>query len=105
MLFSCFAYIITFVTYVTSVIFLRSYFRYFSYITLLLLQRNPHVPTVHFNYRYFEVSEKDGSKQWWFGGGTDLTPYYLDKEVCESHPATWTNRYVNDILLPGLRGM
>lgn len=21
-----------------------------------------------------------GSKQWWFGGGTDLTPVYINKE-------------------------
>ncbi|XP_038128180.1 oxygen-dependent coproporphyrinogen-III oxidase, mitochondrial [Cyprinodon tularosa] len=42
--------------------------------------RNPHIPTVHFNYRYFEIEEEDGSKQWWFGGGTDLTPVYIDKE-------------------------
>uniref|UniRef100_A0A3Q0S6K3 Oxygen-dependent coproporphyrinogen-III oxidase, mitochondrial n=1 Tax=Amphilophus citrinellus TaxID=61819 RepID=A0A3Q0S6K3_AMPCI len=42
--------------------------------------KNPHIPTVHFNYRYFEVEEEDGSKQWWFGGGTDLTPVYIDKE-------------------------
>ncbi|KAM4548409.1 oxygen-dependent coproporphyrinogen-III oxidase, mitochondrial [Odontesthes bonariensis] len=42
--------------------------------------KNPHIPTVHFNYRYFEIEEEDGSKQWWFGGGTDLTPVYVDKE-------------------------
>uniref|UniRef100_A0A3P9ID73 Oxygen-dependent coproporphyrinogen-III oxidase, mitochondrial n=1 Tax=Oryzias latipes TaxID=8090 RepID=A0A3P9ID73_ORYLA len=42
--------------------------------------KNPHIPTVHFNYRYFEIEEEDGSKQWWFGGGTDLTPVYIDKE-------------------------
>ncbi|CAG5864542.1 unnamed protein product [Menidia menidia] len=42
--------------------------------------KNPHIPTVHFNYRYFEIEEADGSKQWWFGGGTDLTPVYIDKE-------------------------
>lgn len=22
--------------------------------------KNPHIPTVHFNYRYFEVEEEDG---------------------------------------------
>ncbi|XP_076009601.1 oxygen-dependent coproporphyrinogen-III oxidase, mitochondrial [Genypterus blacodes] len=42
--------------------------------------KNPHIPTVHFNYRYFEIEEEDGSKQWWFGGGTDLTPVYVNKE-------------------------
>ena len=38
------------------------------------------VPTVHFNYRYFEVDVGDGKTVWWFGGGTDLTPYYLNEE-------------------------
>lgn len=58
--------------------------------------RNPMVPTVHFNYRYFEVEESPGKIQWWFGGGTDLTPYYLDegdavhfhqalKSACDKH--------------------
>ncbi|KAK2841457.1 hypothetical protein Q7C36_013036 [Tachysurus vachellii] len=42
--------------------------------------KNPHIPTVHFNYRYFEVEEADGSKQWWFGGGTDLTPVYINED-------------------------
>ena len=43
--------------------------------------RNPNVPTVHFNYRYFEVDDpKSGKTHWWFGGGTDLTPYILFKE-------------------------
>ncbi|XP_054556646.1 oxygen-dependent coproporphyrinogen-III oxidase, mitochondrial isoform X3 [Talpa occidentalis] len=42
--------------------------------------KNPHAPTIHFNYRYFEVEEADGNKQWWFGGGCDLTPTYLNKE-------------------------
>ncbi|ELT88013.1 hypothetical protein CAPTEDRAFT_178054 [Capitella teleta] len=41
---------------------------------------NPHVPTVHFNYRYFEVEDAEGKKHSWFGGGTDLTPSYLDEE-------------------------
>jgi len=31
--------------------------------------RNPYVPTVHLNYRYFEAGPV-----WWFGGGADLTP-------------------------------
>ena len=42
--------------------------------------RNPFVPTIHFNYRYFEVEEevtagkKATATRWWFGGGCDLTP-------------------------------
>ncbi|KAF3821402.1 oxygen-dependent coproporphyrinogen-III oxidase, mitochondrial isoform X1 [Mirounga angustirostris] len=58
--------------------------------------KNPHAPTIHFNYRYFEVEEADGNKQWWFGGGCDLTPTYLNqddavhfhrtlKEACDQH--------------------
>lgn len=31
--------------------------------------KNPHCPTMHFNYRYFET---DGGV-WWFGGGTDIS--------------------------------
>lgn len=51
------------------------------YSSMIYLQKNPHVPTIHFNYRYFEVEDADGQKQYWFGGGTDLTPSYLVKEV------------------------
>ncbi|XP_002730678.1 oxygen-dependent coproporphyrinogen-III oxidase-like [Saccoglossus kowalevskii] len=49
-------------------------------ISSVIHPRNPMVPTVHFNYRYFEIDEGNGKTTWWFGGGTDLTPYYLDKE-------------------------
>ena len=41
---------------------------------------NPFIPTMHFNYRYFEVNDGSGKVVWWFGGGTDLTPYYLDED-------------------------
>ena len=36
---------------------------------------------MHFNYRYFEVIDAEGKKHSWFGGGTDLTPYFLDEQV------------------------
>ena len=39
--------------------------------SMVLHPRNPFVPTVHLNYRYFEAGPV-----WWFGGGADLTPYY-----------------------------
>lgn len=42
---------------------------------------NPFVPTVHFNYRMFELYDDAGEIiDRWFGGGTDLTPYYLFEE-------------------------
>jgi len=35
-------------------------------------------PTVHANYRYFEVTDASGKvTDFWFGGGADLTPFYL----------------------------
>ncbi|MEN9276690.1 MAG: oxygen-dependent coproporphyrinogen oxidase [Gloeomargarita sp. GMQP_bins_5] len=43
--------------------------------SLVLHPRNPYVPTVHLNYRYFEAGPV-----WWFGGGADLTPYYPFRE-------------------------
>lgn len=48
-------------------------------VSAVIHPRNPMVPTIHFNYRYFEVVDVKGEKQWWFGGGTDLTPYYLNE--------------------------
>eukprot|EP00761_Pharyngomonas_kirbyi_P000528 gb/GECH01000528.1/.p1 GENE.gb/GECH01000528.1/~~gb/GECH01000528.1/.p1 ORF type:complete len:363 (+),score=81.55 gb/GECH01000528.1/:1-1089(+) len=41
-------------------------------VSLVIHPRNPHIPTIHLNIRYFET--RDG--KWWFGGGVDLTPYY-----------------------------
>lgn len=50
-------------------------------ISLVLHPVNPFVPTVHANFRYFELYDQDGTlKDSWFGGGADLTPYYLEEE-------------------------
>ncbi len=50
-------------------------------ISLVLHPENPFVPTVHANYRYFEMYDANKKKiDGWFGGGTDLTPYYLFEE-------------------------
>ena len=66
-------------------------------LSLVLHPKNPFVPTVHANWRYFEMYEKDGTLvDSWFGGGQDLTPYYLFEEdavhfhqtcknVCDKH--------------------
>ncbi|KAG4174982.1 hypothetical protein ERO13_A11G154900v2 [Gossypium hirsutum] len=53
-------------------------------ISSVLHPKNPFAPTLHFNYRYFETdAPKDAPgapRQWWFGGGTDLTPSYIFEE-------------------------
>ncbi|MEI9917714.1 MAG: oxygen-dependent coproporphyrinogen oxidase [Bacteroidota bacterium] len=42
---------------------------------------SPMVPTVHANFRYFEMMNEGGdTTDSWFGGGCDLTPYYLFEE-------------------------
>lgn len=82
---------------------MQSYFKvgdvdfYATGLSLVLHPVNPHVPTVHANFRYFEMYDKDGTiVDSWFGGGLDLTPYYLYNEdathfhqvcktVCDKH--------------------
>lgn len=50
-------------------------------LSLVIHPLNPFVPTVHCNYRMFELyNENDEVIDRWFGGGTDLTPYYLFEE-------------------------
>jgi coproporphyrinogen III oxidase len=61
-------------------------------VSIVLHPFNPLVPIIHMNVRYFEMS----NGTWWFGGGIDLTPHYVDeadaryfhttlKEVCACH--------------------
>jgi coproporphyrinogen III oxidase len=48
-------------------------------VSLVFHPRNPYVPTVHMNVRFFVAKAPNGSQDadiWWFGGGMDLTPYY-----------------------------
>ena len=45
-------------------------------VSLVLHPRNPHVPTVHMNVRFFIARATHAADVWWFGGGMDLTPYY-----------------------------
>jgi len=46
-------------------------------VSLVFHPRNPHVPTVHMNVRFFMAGDA-----WWFGGGMDLTPYYPVEADC-----------------------
>ena len=61
-------------------------------VSLVFHPRNPHVPTVHMNVRFFmaraprtdgaptSAAGAQGADVWWFGGGMDLTPYYATEE-------------------------
>ncbi|MDC1080807.1 oxygen-dependent coproporphyrinogen oxidase [Flavobacteriaceae bacterium] len=50
-------------------------------LSLVLHPKNPLAPTVHGNWRYFEMYDLEGNTvDQWFGGGLDLTPYYLFEE-------------------------
>jgi len=61
-------------------------------LSLVLHPLNPFVPTVHCNYRMFELyNEKDEVIDRWFGGGTDLTPYYLFEEGARHFHQTYKN--------------
>jgi len=74
-------------------------------LSLVLHPKNPMVPTVHANWRYFEMYDKEGNiVDQWFGGGQDLTPYYLFEEdavhfhticknACDKHQPEFYDTY------------
>lgn len=74
-------------------------------LSLVLHPKNPMVPTVHANFRYFEMYDKSGKIiDQWFGGGQDLTPYYLFeddarhfhqvcKNVCDNHDTSFYSKF------------
>ncbi|MDH6602500.1 coproporphyrinogen III oxidase [Myroides gitamensis] len=74
-------------------------------LSLVIHPKSPMVPTVHANWRYFEMYDKEGQVvRSWFGGGQDLTPYYLFEEdaihfhqvcktACDQHDAAFYPQY------------
>ncbi len=74
-------------------------------LSLVLHPTNPFIPTVHANWRYFEMYNETGEiVTQWFGGGQDLTPYYLFdedaihfhkicKEACDKHNADFYPKF------------
>lgn len=74
-------------------------------LSLVLHPFSPMVPTVHANYRYFELYGEEGEiVDQWFAGGSDLTPYYLfeedvvhfhqiQKAVCDGFHASFYPKY------------
>lgn len=74
-------------------------------ISLVIHPKSPMVPTVHANFRYFELYDKNKAVvDQWFGGGLDLTPYYVFdedaihfhqvcKSVCDAHHPDFYTKY------------
>ena len=61
-------------------------------LSLVIHPLNPYVPTIHANWRYFELYNKAGDKlDSWFGGGTDLTPYYIFEDDARHFHGTLKN--------------
>lgn len=69
-------------------------------VSIVLHPANPLVPIIHMNVRYFELSEQI----WWFGGGIDLTPHYIEpadarffhqmlKEACDRHHPDYYTKF------------
>jgi coproporphyrinogen III oxidase len=53
-------------------------------LSLVLHPASPRVPSVHANFRYMERGGR-----WWFGGGSDLTPYVLIEEDARHFHGAW----------------
>jgi coproporphyrinogen III oxidase len=71
-------------------------------VSIVLHPFNPMVPVIHMNVRYFEMT----NGTWWFGGGIDLTPHYVNvedarhfhlalKAVCDQHHPSYYPEFKN----------
>ena len=75
-------------------------------VSMVLHPRNPFVPTTHMNVRMFVAKAPPGSGEqdiFWFGGGMDLTPYYVFEEdarhfhqTCKNALAPFGNQVYSD---------
>jgi coproporphyrinogen III oxidase len=82
----------------------RSTSFYATGVSVVIHPHNPMAPTVHANYRYFEMDDGRTPGSWWFGGGSDLTPAYLIeadavhfhrtlKTACDRHDPAFYPRF------------
>ncbi len=67
---------------------------YATGVSIVIHPHNPLMPIIHMNVRYFETFSKDSDNDdtWWFGGGIDLTPHYVNKE-----DAAWFHRQLREV--------
>ncbi|MFY0608383.1 MAG: oxygen-dependent coproporphyrinogen oxidase [Cyclobacteriaceae bacterium] len=79
---------------------------YATGVSIVLHPINPWVPIIHMNVRYFETKSKTdpADTTYWFGGGIDLTPHYVDSEsgkhihqvlknACDEHHPEYYTRF------------
>jgi coproporphyrinogen III oxidase len=75
---------------------------YATGVSIVLHPNSPHVPIIHMNVRYFEMT----NGTWWFGGGIDLSPAYVTeadarffhaglKATCDKHSADYYPEFKN----------
>jgi len=73
---------------------------YATGVSIVLHPKNPMMPIIHMNVRYFEA----GENVYWFGGGIDLTPHYVDiddaqlfhqtlKQACLLHDEQYYDKF------------
>lgn len=75
---------------------------YATGVSIVLHPHNPFHPIMHMNVRYFQIDEKE----YWFGGGIDMTPHYVDiqgarkfhqglKDICDKYDTSFYHRFKN----------
>ena len=79
-------------------------------LSIVIHPKHPYVPIIHMNVRYFEMTKNI----FWFGGGMDLTPHYVNpeeaqqfhqslKQLCDAYDkgayAAW-KRTLTNIFMP-----
>lgn len=73
---------------------------YATGVSIVIHPKSPMVPIIHMNVRYFEMD----NGVFWFGGGIDLTPHYVDKDdaayfhqqlkiVCDKHSSEYYKKF------------
>lgn len=73
---------------------------YATGVSIVMHPYSPMVPIIHMNVRYFEMS----NGTYWFGGGIDLTPHYVNKDdathfhtqlknACDKHHSTYYPKF------------
>lgn len=69
-------------------------------VSIVLHPKNPFVPIIHMNIRYFEMD----TGEYWLGGGIDLTPHYVVpekaslfhsrlKKICDKYDASFYPKF------------